>query len=963
MLLPLSAVGSWFVRSSKSSRCAGALRILLITLLLLSAFVTASASGRLTVTGSMPQGIVGVHYNTVVSVSGGTAPYQFSIISHALPPGLTLNQTTGTISGTPLASGSYLFSVRATDLPHADTGDHQFTIAVAQGNSQVKVQLSPATATINSGATLQLTATVTGTSNTAVTWSATLGTGLPNGMYVAPVVTETKVATVTATSVADPTAKASSLITIVPGGAKITVQVTPTSATVTSGGTQQFTATVTGTGNTGVTWSATQGTISGSGLYTAPVVTKNTSASVTATSVADKTATASASVTITPPGNPGPPVITTTSLPSATAGVAYSATLGVSGGKAPFQWSMSAGTLPTGLSLNTSSGVISGTTKQTGTFNFTPKVTDSASQSDTQALALTVSSQGNGGFDGPAELPRVYLQTTLANTPTPGKTTLVSAGGDFQGALNSASCGDTIELQSGASFSGTFTFPAKACDDQHWILVRTSAADSSLPAEGARMKPCYAGVASLPGRPAFNCSSNQNVLAQLIYTQPTGSGPIFFAPGATHYRLLGLEITRATSGYIGNLVGVSSGQADHIILDRVWMHGTTADDTGRGLYLNGMSYTAVIDSYFSDFHCTSVVGACTDAQAISGGSGNSQDGIYKIVDNFLEASGESILFGGGPATTTPTDMEIRRNHLFKPMLWMAGQPGFIGGQGGNPFAVKNHFELKNAQRVLFEGNIMENTWGGFSQSGFSLLLTPKNQNLNGVGVCPLCQVTDITIRYSTVSHVGAGMTIANDLSTGAGGMALSGERYSIHDITLDDISLANYTGSGTLFLVLNTWTQNVLNSVTINHITGFPDAASGKLFSLQNSTTNPTMSGFAFTNSMVLAGRYPVWSAGGGSSNCGYSDVPVTSIPLCFNPYTFSSNAVIAPPPAFPASTWPTGNSFPVDTNSVQFVNYKNGNGGDYHLAASSPYKNAANDGKDIGADINAIQSLTSGVY
>src|SRR5439155_21821335 len=107
-------------------------------------------------------------------------------------------------------------------------------------------------------------------------------------------------------------------------------------------------------------------------------------------------------------------------------------------------------------------------------------------------------------------------------------------------------------------------------------------------------------------------------------------------------------------------------------------------------------------------------------------------------------------------------------------------------------------------RVLFEGNILENTWGGFSQSGYSILLTPKNQNWNGTNVCPICQVTDVTIRYSTISHVGSGVTIATDLS-GAGGMALAGERYSIHDVTLDDISATNYQGNGTLFLVLNTW--------------------------------------------------------------------------------------------------------------------------------------------------------------
>jgi len=48
----------------------------------------------------------------------------------------------------------------------------------------------------------------------------------------------------------------------------------------------------------------------------------------------------------------------------------------------------------------------------------------------------------------------------------------VNAGGNFQAALNSASCGDTISLQAGAAFTGTFTLPAKSCDDNHWIIIR-----------------------------------------------------------------------------------------------------------------------------------------------------------------------------------------------------------------------------------------------------------------------------------------------------------------------------------------------------------------------------------------------------------------------------------------------------------------------------------------------------------
>ena len=147
-----------------------------------------------------------------------------------------------------------------------------------------------------------------------------------------------------------------------------------------------------------------------------------------------------------------------------------------------------------------------------------------------------------GTNDGPATLPQRCINTALSNTPSGGKQTLVPAGGDPNSALDNAACGDVILLQAGATFKKPVTLPAKNCDAQHWITVRTSAADSSLPAEGTRLTPCYAGVSSLPGRPAYSCSSAQNVLAKIEIA--TGEGAISVAPGANYYRIIGLEITR-----------------------------------------------------------------------------------------------------------------------------------------------------------------------------------------------------------------------------------------------------------------------------------------------------------------------------------------------------------------------------------------------------------------------------------
>jgi hypothetical protein len=577
------------------------------------------------------------------------------------------------------------------------------------------------------------------------------------------------------------------------------------------------------------------------------------------------------------------------------------------------------------------------------------------------SAAVAQSPPASAKFDGPAELPRIYLHSSLADTPAPGNTQLVKSGDDLQAALNHASCGDTLRLEAGATFSGIFHLSNKSCDDSHWIILRTSAPDSDLPAEGTRLTPCYAGVASLPARPDFHCSSPRNVLAKIVYTGKGASGPIFLDAGANHYRLTGLEITRAVPGAtVHNLITPAARTpTDHLVFDRLWIHGTAQDETTRGIYISAATYVSVVDSYFSDFHCVAIAGNCTDAQAIGGGGGDSGGGPYKIVNNFLEAAGEAILFGGGPATTTPADMEIRRNHLYKPITWMPDQPGFVGGTSGKPFIVKNIFELKNAQRVLFEGNILEYTWGGFSQQGFAIALTPKNQAPN---VCPLCRVTDITLRYNRVSHMAGGIIIA-DVPSGTGGPSTAGERISVHDMVFDDIDGTVYKGFGMFALIMSKVPK--LHDVWLDHITAFPPRV---MFGVGGNAGETKIMNFVFRNSIVSAGERQLTTTGGGLTNCasGQSQ-PVTLLDNCFQDIKFTHDVVVGA-----VGAWPKENFFPGSFSDVGFVNFNKGNGGDYRLCqapkqpasckAASKYAKAGSDGKDLGADIDAIEAATAGV-
>jgi hypothetical protein len=202
-------------------------------------------------------------------------------------------------------------------------------------------------------------------------------------------------------------------LTVVPA-ATVGVSVTPAIATVTSSGTMQFTALVTNTSNVGVTWSASRGSISSTGLYQAPSVTANTSDTITATSSADSTKSGRGAITVTAVLAP-PLSVTTASLAGATAGTAYSATLQGTGGTAPYNWSLSSGTLPTGLSLQ-SSGLLSGTTNQTGQFSLTVQAVDFSSPNKTATKALTLA-VGNAIVTGNIA-PTTLFGFTATNTST-----------------------------------------------------------------------------------------------------------------------------------------------------------------------------------------------------------------------------------------------------------------------------------------------------------------------------------------------------------------------------------------------------------------------------------------------------------------------------------------------------------------------------------------------------------------
>jgi hypothetical protein len=571
-----------------------------------------------------------------------------------------------------------------------------------------------------------------------------------------------------------------------------------------------------------------------------------------------------------------------------------------------------------------------------------------------------------GAKDGPAELPQACYYTGLDGTPSPGKQIRVAANSNLADAIDGAKCGDTLLLPAGAAFE-VKDLPSKKCDDQHYITVRADTPDSKLPPEGTRISPAWGGAPSLPGRPPFAqpAGGPAKLLAILVARRPEG------VTVGNHIRFIGIEWTTLAGTSIGRIVTVE--HSDHVIFDRNWIHPADGSEVGKGIGIfDGSQSIAVINSYLNGMNCVAHSGKCSDASALGGGRGDEPVSTLKFYNNFVESSGENILFGGGPSKVNPTDIEIRRNHLFRPIIWREGEPGYTPDPSGFPYIVKNNFELKSAVRVLFEANLLENSWGGFSQTGFSILLTPVNQN----GTCPVCRISDVTIRFNRIRNVAGVLLIGNTPSKVPGStggrdvqhpeytaLAADGGRYSIHDLLADDVHDKDYKGFGNFLTLVSNGPP--VHDIQIDHVTAF---VSGVLLSIVN--TGAKIAGFTMTNSVFSIGdrRLPLVSAGGGPDSCASRAQALGSeavLGACFDPYKFDKNLIVSGRGFFPKGNIAVGSAEAAGIRDLKDTVSKDPrlcHAKGPQCSKVSPGTAAASDGRDLGADIDAVEAAIAGV-
>jgi hypothetical protein len=480
----------------------------------------------------------------------------------------------------------------------------------------------------------------------------------------------------------------------------------------------------------------------------------------------------------------------------------------------------------------------------------------------------------------------------------------------LQAALNAAQPGDTILLQAGAVFTGGFKLPVKSGSGV--ITVRSSAPDSSLPPAGTRITPAYSSKLAkirlaAGGWPGFRTSA-----------------------GTANWRLMFLEVYPSASNVSSALVelGVAlSSQStlaavpQHIVIDRCYLHGDASFGQRRGIALNSGD-TQIINSYLSDFKAT-----LQDTQAIGGWNG---PGPFLIENNYIEASGENIMFGGSDPNIpnlVPSNITIRRNLIAKPLSWMS-----------KSWTIKNLIELKNAQNVTIEGNTIEGNWSA-GQQGYAIVLTPRNQS----HTAPWSVVKNITVRNNIIRHVAAAFNIC-----GYDNLAPSQQTSNIkiinnlaYDVSTK-YSIPNHPANG-IFVLMGAGPKDIV----IDHNTVDNDGHQTISFYKGASPTGTLIYGFQLTNNLLRDNLYGIMGA---SSQEG------TVTLNAFAPNAdVRANAIAGANPKL----YPTGNDYPSLTQWLaDFVGRATGN---YQLLSSSLSNNAGTDGKDIGVDFAALTAAMNG--
>jgi hypothetical protein len=498
--------------------------------------------------------------------------------------------------------------------------------------------------------------------------------------------------------------------------------------------------------------------------------------------------------------------------------------------------------------------------------------------------------------------PRISSLSSQASASAPASNTIqVPARGNLQAALDKVEPGGTIVLEANATYAGNFVLPVKPGND--YVTIESSAL-ASLPPEHARIGP-----------------GDSNFLPKIV--SPNNLPALAAASGAHHYRFLGLEFRPAPNQSPDDLIRIGDGHDElsrvphDFIFERDYIHGDPQEGAKRGITLNGRAIV-VQDSYISDIKREG-----QDSQTLCGWSG---PGPFTIENNYLEAAGENVMFGGALTPSPellPSDIQIRHNYFFKPLSWKMGHPT----QSGKHWSVKNILELKCGRRVRVEGNVFENCWAD-GQTGFAFVLKTAAYGASN----PWLVTEDVTVINNIIRHAANGMNLCSTCEGPAG----PARRMTFRDNVFEDIGGKEWSGDSSNGLLLQV--LNGVQGLVFEHNTALNTG------SIIMSEGAPNLE-FVFRNNIVFNGRYGVVGTGTASGS--------GTLERYFPHAVFQKNVIVDGE----GSQYPGGNFFPGKLEAVGFL----GEGEDYPLDSASRFKNKGSDKKDPGADVTAVHRATAG--
>jgi hypothetical protein len=456
-------------------------------------------------TDALPAATAGTPYNAALAATGGTPPYTWALASGSLPAGITLSSA-GVLSGTPTQTGSFPFTARVTDSA-ARNATRSFTLVVNSNLSIVPTSVPGA----SQGVPYSFSFTASGGVQ-PYSWSLAAG-NLPAGLTLFPagLLSGTPTQTGSFNFTVRVTDAANGNVTraftlIVASGLTITTTSLPqgTRGVVynfvfsAAGGQPPYAwAIVDGVTPAGLNLNASTGEFSG-----IPTATGTFAFVVRVTDRLGATASASISVVVVATAL----VIDTASLPGGTVGVFYSQTIAASGGVPPYAFNITGGTLPTGLSLNVNTGLLSGTPSAAGTFTFLVIARDAVQQTATRSYTVVVTAQSGVLPTGLVGTPYRHRLETSGLTP-PVQCSLI--GGRLPAGLT---LGGDCELSGTPTEAATVSLTIQFRDGQNrlqsvvfelTILPALTLRPDTLPPASVR-QPYSATLAASGGAPPYS---------------------------------------------------------------------------------------------------------------------------------------------------------------------------------------------------------------------------------------------------------------------------------------------------------------------------------------------------------------------------------------------------------------------------------------------------------------------------